>query len=82
MIRAPAETDRPQVGVVASRRVGSAVRRNRAKRRIREAMMRVALRPETAYVVVATAGVATMEFEELIRRLREAIGRGEREEQR
>ena len=82
MIRTAAETGPPQVGIVASRRVGNAVRRNRAKRRLREAMMRVELLPDTAYVVVAPAGAATMEFDELTRRLREAIDRGEQEDQR
>ena len=82
MIHTPAETGPPQVGIVASRRVGNAVRRNRAKRRLREAMMRVDLEPSTAYVVVAPAGAVTMQFDELTRRLREAINRGETEEQR
>ena len=82
MIRSPAETGPPQVGIVASRRVGSAVRRNRAKRRLREAMMRVELESGTAYVVVAPAGAVTMEFDDLTRRLREAIDRGEQEEHR
>ena len=82
MIRNPSETGLPQVGIVASRRVGNAVRRNRAKRRLREAMMRVELQPDTAYVVVARADVATMEFDELSHRLGEAVGLGEREERR
>ena len=82
MIRTPAETGPPQVGIVASRRVGNAVRRNRAKRRLREAMMRVELDPDTAYVVVAPAGAVTMEFDELTRRVREAVYRGKHEESR
>jgi RNase P protein component len=45
-------------------------------------MMRVELLPDTAYVVIAPAGAATMEFDELTRRLREAIDRGEQEDQR
>ncbi len=82
MIRTPAESGPPQVGIVASRRIGNAVRRNRAKRRLREALVFVELEPDTAYVVVAPAGAATMEFGELIRRLREAVDRGRREEPR
>jgi len=82
VIRTPAETGPPQVGIVASRRVGSAVRRNRAKRRLREAMMCVELEPDTAYVVVAPAGAVTMEFDELTRRVREAVYRGKHEESR
>ena len=82
MIRTSAEIGPPQVGIVASRRVGNAVLRNRAKRRLREAMMSVELEPDTAYVVVAPAGAVTMEFDELTRRLREAVGRGRREDPR
>ena len=82
MIRTPAEIGPPQVGIVASRRVGNAVRRNRAKRRLREAMMRVELEPDTAYVVVAPAGAVTMEFDKLTRRLREAVDRGKQEDPR
>ena len=44
--------------------------------------MRVDLRPDTAYVVVAPGGAATMEFDELTRRLREAVDRGEHEDRR
>ena len=80
MIRAIAESGSPQVGIVASRRIGNAVRRNRAKRRLREALMGVDLEPDTAYVVIAPPGAATMEFGELTRRLGEAVDRGGGEE--
>lgn len=62
-----------QVGIVAGRGVGSAVRRNRAKRRLREALGLVGLRPGTAYVVIASAEVVTMPFDRLVRRLAKAI---------
>lgn len=77
MLRAPGSLGPPQVGFVAARRVGNAVRRNRAKRRLREAMMKVELQANTAYIVIASPGVATMGFDELTRRLREAITSGE-----
>jgi ribonuclease P protein component len=80
VIRAITESGSPQVGIVASRRIGNAVRRNRAKRRLREALMGVDLEPDTAYVVIAPPGAATMEFGELTRRLREAVDRGRGEE--
>ncbi|MGB5380424.1 MAG: ribonuclease P protein component [Acidimicrobiia bacterium] len=82
VIRTSAEIGPPQVGIVASRRVGNAVKRNRAKRRLREAMMRIELQPDTAYVVVAPAGAVGMEFDELTRRLREAVDRGNEGKQR
>jgi ribonuclease P protein component len=82
VICARAERGLPQVGIVASRRVGGAVTRNRAKRRLREALMRVELRPDTAYVVVATPGVATMGFDHLVRELGVAITASGEEENR
>ena len=48
----------PRIAVVASRRVGSAVARNRAKRLLREAARHVAWRPGTEVVLVARAACA------------------------
>jgi len=59
--------------VVAGRRVGNAVQRNRAKRRLREAAHRVELRSNTAYVVVASPDVLGVEFGELVNWLSAAI---------
>jgi ribonuclease P protein component len=73
VISAPADPGPPQVGIVAGRGVGNAVRRNRAKRRLREAMSRAGLRSDTAYVVVASPEVVTMPFDRLMARLAEAI---------
>lgn len=56
----------PRVGVVAGRRVGGAVVRNRAKRRLREALARVELRDGATYVVVALPGVASATFEQVL----------------
>jgi ribonuclease P protein component len=73
VLRAPAPTGPPQVGFVAARRVGTAVERNRAKRRLREAMMNVELEADTAYVVIASPGVLTMGFDNLIDHLTRAV---------
>ena len=81
MICARGEKGLPQVGLVASRRVGGAVTRNRAKRRLREALLRVELRGDTAYVVVASPDVATMGFDRLIHGLGDAIAESERDEE-
>ena len=65
VVAAPEGNGLPRVGVVAGRRVGNAVVRNRAKRRLREAMARAALADGTAYIVVALPEVAAATFDEL-----------------
>lgn len=62
------------VAFVANRRVGGAVQRNRAKRRLREAMRLVALEPGTAYVVQATSAVLNAPFPQLVDWLAAATG--------
>ncbi len=57
---------RPQVGFVAGRKVGDAVQRNRAKRRMREAVRSTHLAPDTAYIVVASADVLGADFATLV----------------
>ena len=82
MLSAPASIGPPQVGFVAARRVGNAVRRNRAKRRLREAMMKVELQADTAYVVIASPGAATMSFDDLVDRLGDAVSASEEADSR
>lgn len=43
----------PRVGIVAGKKVGNAVNRNRAKRRLREAASHASLRPHTDYILIA-----------------------------
>ncbi len=67
-----------RVGFTASRRVGGAVARNRAKRRLRAAVARVM--PERAkagrdYVVIARAATLDRDFEDLLRDLVTALAR-------
>ncbi len=52
------EDEAVRLAVVASRKVGSAVARNRAKRLLREAARQVAWRPGTDVVLVARAACA------------------------
>ena len=64
------------VGIVASRKVGDAVRRNRAKRRLREAVRVVW--PELGdtgwhVVVIATAATGTLDFGDLVEALRHGL---------
>lgn len=67
VIRAPGTHEGPpRVGVVAGKRVGNAVRRNRAKRRLRAALERVPLERDTTYVVIASPSVVDAPFEEVV----------------
>ncbi len=61
------------MGFVAGRKVGNAVQRNRAKRRVREAMRRTRLEPGTAYVVVTSTQVVDADFTTLVSWIDEAI---------
>jgi ribonuclease P protein component len=70
VVVAPGEPGPPQVGFVAARKVGSAVDRNRAKRRMRAAASCVPLKSDTVYVIVADRGVLTADFERLVRWIR------------
>lgn len=74
VISGPGEADLPEVGFVAGRRVGNAVQRNRAKRRLRAAAAQVPLRPRTAYVVVAGPEAVDAEFTRLVGWLAGAVG--------
>jgi ribonuclease P protein component len=58
-VRTERSAGAPRVAVVASRRVGDAVSRNRAKRVLREAARHVAWAPGTDVVLVARGSCAT-----------------------
>jgi len=63
----------PRVGVLARKAVGGAVQRNRAKRRLREAVARVSLRGDRDYLVIAGAGVLDAPFRALVEWVAEAV---------
>jgi ribonuclease P protein component len=71
---------RPQgptrAAVVAGRKVGGAVRRNRAKRRLRAALSQLDLPTATDLVVVARAAAVGAPFAELLDDLRSGLPRG------
>lgn len=56
----------PRVAFVAGKGIGNAVRRNRAKRRLRAAMARIRLRDGSTYVVIARRGAADAPFLSLV----------------
>lgn len=69
---AAGEPGRPRVAIVAGRAVGTAVSRNRAKRRLREALRRVPLREGCDYVVTAGRSVVDAPFETVVSWVRTA----------
>lgn len=80
VVCAPGDPGAPQVGFVAGRRVGNAVRRNRAKRRLRAAAGAVRLDRDTAYVVIASSEVVTADFAKVAGWLQRAAEGGREEE--
>ncbi len=68
-------TEGVRLGFTATRRIGGAVARNRARRRLREAARQImpeAARPGWDYVLVARAGTLTLPFAKLADDLRAA----------
>ena len=56
----------PRIGIVAGKKVGNAVNRNRAKRRIREAASQANLRPHTDYILIAGPETTEIVFRDLV----------------
>jgi len=68
----------PRVGFTASRKVGNAVARNRARRRLRAAAEKVlpaAAAPEFDYVLIARKATPTRPFRDLVADLETALRR-------
>jgi ribonuclease P protein component len=74
-VRATEEQRPARIGVTAVRGLGGAVQRNRAKRRVREAVRRV--RPEIKdgadVIVVATPAALKASFQDMVDNLRSAL---------
>ena len=66
VIAMPGTAGAATVGFVAGKKVGSAVKRNRAKRRLREAATHSRLKSDTVYVLIADRGVLDAPFGRLV----------------
>lgn len=62
-----------RVGLIVGRRIGGAVARNRARRRIRHALAELDLTVGFDYVVIARPGLVEATFQELVDGLRMAV---------
>jgi len=74
VITAPGRSGRPRVAVVAGRKLGSAVDRNRAKRRLREAVAVAPISDGHDYMVIASRAVLKAPFGDLVMWVRRAAG--------
>ena len=70
---APGVSGRCRAVFVAGRAVGSAVQRNRVKRRLREALARVPIRVSRDYLVMAAPLAVEAPFEDLVAWLTRAV---------
>jgi len=73
-----AASSEPRVGFTASRRVGGAVERNRAKRRLREVVREVLearARENFDYVVIARKAALARPYSDLLNDLKTAVAR-------
>ncbi len=62
-----------RIGLVAGKRLGKAVKRNRIKRRIRHACHHIDFRPGWDHVVIPAASVAVVPFGTLVDWLERAV---------
>lgn len=72
MVGSPGPAGPPRLGLLVSRGCGTAVTRNRIKRRLRSAADSVELQSGTDYVIIATKQVAEAPYEQLRGWLRHA----------
>lgn len=66
IVSAPGLDGVVRIGLVAGRKVGTAVARNRAKRRLRHAARVADLAPGRDYVLIASSATLSVPFSELV----------------
>lgn len=79
MVGSPGPSGPPRLGLLVSRSCGSAVTRNRIKRRLRSAADSVELQSGTDYVIIATRQVAEAPYDQIrswLARAAEELGHG------
>jgi ribonuclease P protein component len=74
-VRTTDEHRPPRFGITAARGMGGSVQRNRAKRRLREALrvIRDEVRPGADVVLVAAAPAASTDFQDMVDSVRRAM---------
>lgn len=76
VVIAPPDGRGTRYGIVTTRSVGNAVSRNRARRRLREALRQADLPPGCRVVVVASPEVLSAGFADLVRAIDDAVAEG------
>ncbi len=78
LIEESAADESGRLGIVASRKVGNSVVRNRTRRRLRELWRRAAPRPKGDLVLLARPGSGTATWADLRRSFHRALRRAQR----
>jgi ribonuclease P protein component len=78
-VRRRGDTDPARATVVVSRKVGGAVQRNRARRRLRAALTLIDLPAGADIIVVGRSAALTMDFDELQGQMGSLIARLEKQ---
>ena len=73
MVTSPGKPGPPRLGLIVAKSCGTAVARNRIKRRLRAAAEASGLEPGVDYVIIASREVAEVPYDRLTGWLRRAV---------